>query len=193
MLKTNNDIKQFLRGVFLSCGTITDPQNGYHLEFVVPFMELSKSLYALIVSLEDLSVKAKLTKRKNNFIIYIKDSSDIIDFLAYIGASASAMEMMQIKMMKEFRNYVNRTNNFETANISKTASAAAIQIEAINALKKRGIFRKLDDDLKELAQLRIDNPDMSLRELGENLSVPITRSGVNYKIKKLLNIYYNDL
>ncbi len=191
ILKSNNDIKLFLSGAFMSCGTITNPNNGYHLEFSIPFMNLSKDLYELLISIKNLKIKVKTTVRKGNFIIYIKDSEDITDFLAYIGASSSAMEMIQIKMMKEVRNYVNRTTNFETANMNKTANAAALQIEAINELKKKGIFSCLDDDLKELAQLRINNPDMSLRQLGENLSVPLTRSGVNHKIKKILNIYYN--
>lgn len=186
------DIKAFLRGAFMSCGTVTDPQNGYHLEFSVPFMNLSKSLYELLNSLNDIEVTFKNTTRKTNFIIYMKNSSDITDFLTYIGAPFSAMEMMQVKMVKEVRNYVNRTTNFETANISKTATASAVQIEAINKIKEKGMFNSLDDDLKELAQLRLDNPEMSLRELGENLSVPITRSGVNHKIKKILNIY-NDI
>ncbi len=188
-LKNNTDIKAFLRGAFISCGTITDPQNGYHLEFSVPFMNLSKSLYELLNSLKDIEVAFKTTTRKRNFIIYIKNSSDITDFLTYIGAPLNAMEMIQVKMVKEVRNYVNRTTNFETANISKTAAASALQIEAINKIKEKGMFNRLDDDLKELAQLRLKNPEMSLRELGENLSLPLTRSGVNHKIKKILNIY----
>lgn len=191
LLKTQNDLKLFLRGVFLTCGTVTDPQNGYHLEFSVPYMNLSKCLMELLLSIKNINLKVKSTVRKGNFVVYIKDSADITDFLTYIGASASAMDFMQIKMVKEVRNYVNRTTNFETANISKIATAAAVQIDAIKKIKKHGKFNCLDENLKELADLRIKYPEMSLRELGENLSSPLTRSGVNHKMKKILNISEN--
>lgn len=191
LLKTQNDLKLFLRGVFLTCGTITDPQNGYHLEFSVPYMNLSKCLVELLSSIKNINLKVKNTVRKGNFVVYIKDSADITDFLTYIGASTSAMDFMQIKMVKEVRNYVNRTTNFETANISKIATASAVQIDAIKKIKKHGKFNCLDENLKELADLRIKNPEMSLRELGESLSSPLTRSGVNHKMKKILNISEN--
>ena len=191
LLKTQNDFKLFLRGVFLTCGTVTDPQNGYHLEFSVPYMNLSKCLVELLSSIKNINLKVKSTVRKGNFVVYIKDSADITDFLTYIGASASAMDFMQIKMVKEVRNYVNRTTNFETANISKIATAAAVQIDAIKKIKKHGKFNCLDENLKELADLRIKHPEMSLRELGDNLSSPLTRSGVNHKMKKILNISEN--
>lgn len=188
LLRTSGDIKLFLRGVFLSCGTVTDPQNGYHLEFAVPFLNLSKSLCDLLNALTDIKIKAKTTERKGIFVVYIKDSADITDFLAYVGAPASAMDMMQVKMVKEVRNYVNRTTNFEAANLSKIATAAALQIDAIKMIKASGKFSCLDDDLQELATLRLSNPEMSLRELGKNLSVPLTRSGVNHKMKKILTL-----
>mgnify|MGYP004546317529 CR=1 FL=1 len=191
LLKTQNDLKLFLRGVFLTCGTVTDPQNGYHLEFSVPYMNLSKCLVELLSSIKSINLKVKSTVRKGNFVVYIKDSADITDFLTYVGASTSAMDFMQVKMVKEVRNYVNRTTNFETANISKIANAAATQIEAIKKIKKCGKFNCLDEISKELANLRIKNPEMSLRELGENLSIPLTRSGVNHKMKKILNISEN--
>lgn len=189
LLKTNSNIKLFLRGVFLSCGTVSDPQNGYHLEFAVPFLNLSKSLCDLLNALtDDIKIKAKTTERKGIFVVYIKDSADITDFLTYVGAPASAMDMMQVKMVKEVRNYVNRTTNFEAANLSKIAKAAALQIDAIKMIKASGKFSCLDDDLQELANLRLENPEMSLRELGRNLSVPLTRSGVNHKMKKILSL-----
>lgn len=191
LLKTKEDTKLFLRGAFISCGNLTNPKNDYHLEFSVSYMNLCKSLFDLINSIESLNFKVKHTVRKGNFIIYIKNSSNIIDFLTYIGASLSAMDLMQIKMVKEVRNYVNRTTNFETANISKVAVASAAQIEAIKKIKRLGKFNYLDNDLRELANLRIKNPEMSLRELGENLSKPITRSSVNHKMQKLLNMSEN--
>ena len=191
LLETSDNIRLFLRGAFLACGTISSPEHGYHLEFSVPYMNLSKSLISLLATLKEVNFKAKSTTRKGNFIVYIKDSSDITDFLTYIGASASAMDLIQVKMLKEVRNYVNRTTNFETANINKIATAAAVQIEAIKKIKKRGKFNCLDESLKELADLRVKNPEMSLRELGQNLSTPLTRSGVNHKMKKILSIGEN--
>ena len=191
LLKTRNDVKLFLRGAFLACGTVTDPKNGYHLEFSVPYMNLSKCLIELLSSLKNINFKVKSTIRKGNFIVYIKNSEDITDFLTYIGASVSSMDFIQVKMVKEVRNYVNRTTNFEAANINKIAAAAAVQIEAIKKIKKCGKFNCLDESLKEVANLRVKNPEMSLRELGKNLSVPLTRSGVNHKIKKILNISEN--
>lgn len=191
LLKEANDIRLFLRGVFLSCGAINNPQNGYHLEFSVPHMVLSKCLLELLTSLENIHPKVKTTIRKGNFIVYIKNSADITDFLTYIGASTSAMDLIQIKMVKEVRNYVNRTTNFETANINKIANAAAVQIDAIKKIKRCKKFSLLDESLQELAELRLKNPEMSLRELGNNLSVPLTRSRVNHKMEKILNISQN--
>lgn len=191
LLKTQEDVKSFLKGAFIVCGTVTDPQNGYHLEFCVPYMNLSKCLFEVLTSLKNVPLKVKSTTRKGVFVVYIKDSSDITDFLTYVGAPLCAMDFMQIKMVKEVRNYVNRTTNFEAANISKTAVAATAQIDAIKKMKKAGKFNCLDDDLRELANLRLKNPEMSLRELGKNLSTPLTRSGVNHKMKKLLSMSEN--
>lgn len=191
LLKTQEDAKSFLKGAFIACGTVTDPQNGYHLEFCVPYMNLSKCLFEVLTSLKNVPLKVKSTTRKGVFVVYIKDSSDITDFLTYIGAPLCAMDFMQIKMVKEVRNYVNRTTNFEAANISKTAAAATAQIDAIKKMKKAGKFNCLADDFRELANLRLKNPEMSLRELGKNLSTPLTRSGVNHKMKKLLSMSEN--
>lgn len=191
LLKNQNDIKLFLRGVFLSCGNISEPKNGYHLEFSMSCKGLYNHLINIFNEIKTLDVKIKKTVRNGNLIIYIKDSSCITDFLTFIGASNSSMELIQIKMVKEVRNYVNRTTNFETANINKTATAAAKQIKVIKRLKNEGDFKYLDEDLKELANLRIKNPEMSFRELGEKLSTPLSRSAVNYKIKKILNFNKN--
>ncbi len=177
----------FLRGVFLSCGTISNPNKDYHIEFCVQYMNLAKCLIELIESIVELRVTPCLVNRRGKFIVYIKGSESITDFLTYIGATSSAMDVIQIKMIKEVRNYVNRTTNFETANLKKTTSAAATQIQAINLLKKSGAFNSLDEDLKELAELRLHNPDMSLKTLGENLSYPLSRSGVNHKLKKIIS------
>lgn len=176
----------FLRGAFLSCGTVTDPQKDYHLEFVVPFMNLAKDLSALIREAYELDIQPGFLNRKGSFVVYIKGSEHVADFLTYMGAGIAAMELMQAKMLKEVRNDVNRKTNFETANIDKTAHAAAAQIIAIEKIVNTVGISKLPEELQELAKLRLRNPEMSLRELGETLSEPLSRSGVNHRLQRIV-------
>lgn len=176
----------FLRGVFLSCGAVTDPSKDYHMEFSVPYMKLSQDLAAFLARLDGLQMEPGTTNRKGTFVVYLKGSEQITDLLTFIGAQQASMELMQVKMVKEVRNYVNRTTNFETANISKTASAAALQLEAIRKIQRTQGLESLPEELRELALLRLENPEMSLRELGESLSEPISRSGVNHRLRRLL-------
>lgn len=188
MLSNKKGVPYFLRGAFLACGVISNPNSSYYLEFHVQRKKLALYLINLILSIDGLNFKPKLIERKDIFVIYLKECESIIDFLTYIGAANCAMEMMQIKMVKEVRNYVNRTTNFEAANLSKTAKAAAIQIEAINNIKRHKKLRSLPKDLYELAILRLENPQMSLKELSSLLSIPISRSGVNHRISKIIKI-----
>lgn len=181
-------ISAFLRGTFLFGGTITDPNFDYHLEWCVQTKKLAETLKKLISNISKLIINAGITQRKNAYVVYIKGSENISDMLALIGAPICAMEIIQIKMIKEVRNDINRTTNFEAANISKTASAAAKQVCAIERLKKNKEFENLSEDLKEIANLRLLNPDMSLRDLGKTLSTPLSRSGVNHRLKKLLDL-----
>lgn len=181
-------ISAFLRGAFLACGTVTDPSRDYHLEWAVPFRKLAGDLMALVAEAPELDLRPKLATRKGGFVVYLKGSEAITDLLAYIGAQNAAMELMQVKMVKEVRNYVNRTTNFETANLGKTAAAAAEQLEAIAFLEERQGLASLPEDLRELAKLRLQYPEYSLRELGEALSEPISRSGVNHRLKRLMEL-----
>lgn len=176
----------FLRGVFLSCGTITDPQKDYHLEFVVPFMNLAKDLSTFIGEVFELNLKPGLINRKGAFVVYIKGSEGVVDLLTYMGAGNAAMELMQVKMYKELRNNVNRKTNFETANIDKTALAAAEQMIAIEKIVANAGIPALPGELQELAILRLHNPEMSLRELGEVLSEPMSRSGINHRLQRIV-------
>ena len=176
----------FLRGVFLSCGTVTNPQKDYHLEFIVPYMNLSRDLVRMIEDIQELEIQPSVVKRKGSYVVYMKESEQIADLLTYIGAPAAAMELMQVKMVKEVRNYVNRKTNFETANIDKTVSASAKQVEAIQRILDTVGLEALPEELQELASLRIEHPEMSLRELGESLMEPISRSGVNHRLKRIL-------
>ena len=178
----------FLRQLFLEKGTMTNPARDYHLEFACTSSEEAERLCSLLENLSELSVNPGVTKRKGQYVVYVKGSEQITDLLAFIGANKAAMEFMQVKMVKEVRNYVNRTTNFETANIGKTASAAAGQLEAIRKIQQKKGLASLPKELKELAELRLENPEFSLRELGEKLTPPITRSGVNHRLKRLMQI-----
>ncbi len=178
----------FLKGAFLTCGTVNDPNKNYHLEFVVPYLNLSKDLKLFIDDYEDLTVKPKSITRNSNYVIYFKDSESIEDLITAMGAVNSSLEIMGVKMYKDVRNNVNRKLNFESANLDKTIDAASKQVDAILHIKNTVGFSYLSDDLKEVAQLRLENPDMSLRELGENLTVSISRSGVNHRLNRICQI-----
>ncbi len=178
----------FLKGLFVACGYITDPKKYYRLEFNVHYRELGENILKVINNVDELDITARLSKRKNSHIIYIKDNNQICDILAYLGARNSAMQFIQNNMLKDVRNYVNRTTNFEAANICKTATAAAKQIKAINIIKNKKGLSFLNDDLRELAQLRLDNPQLSLSELNKKLKKPLSKSGLTHRLNKLIAI-----
>ena len=175
----------FLRGVFISCGAISDPNKDYHLEFVVPHKVLAEDLIALINELE-LDFQPSIAERSGNYIVYIKDSTKIEDFLTYIGAVNASMELMQIKMYKDAMNNINRKSNFETANMDKTYSASAKQTLAIAIIMDTIGMSSLSDDLRHVAELRLENPEMTLKQMSEVLH--ISRSGVNHRIQRLIAI-----
>lgn len=178
----------FLKGAFLTCGTVNNPNKGYHLEFVVPYTNLSRDLEHFLTDYDELNVSPKRITRNSTQVIYFKDSESIEDILTVMGAVNSCLELMGVKMYKDMRNNVNRKLNFENANLDKTIDAAAKQIEAINHIKETVGFSYLSDELSELARIRLENPDMSLRELGTSLTSPISRSGVNHRLKKICSI-----
>lgn len=175
----------FLRGVFLSCGSIANPDKNYHLEFVIPFHNLSLDLLKILT---DFGLKAKLILRKYSYVVYLKDSESIEDLLTLMGAVNSSLELMGIKIQKDVRNKINRQMNFESANMSRSIEAGLAQVEAIEIIEKKQGLDSLSDELKEVAILRRENPDMSLKQLGENLTVPISRSGVNHRLMKIMEI-----
>ena len=175
----------FLAGVFLSCGTVSSPEKDYHLEFTVAYMNLSKSLITLINELE---LEPKSTTRKGYHIIYFKDSETIEDCLYLMGASSSMFYMMNIKILKEIRNSANRKANCETANIERTVRAASPQVEAILKIKKKKGLRSLSAPLREMAEMRLKNPDLSLSELAQQFDPPLSRSGANHRLKRIMDI-----
>lgn len=176
----------FLRGVFLSCGSISDPMKSYHAEFCVPHKNLSIDLCKILSEITECTLVPKTIKRNGNYVVYFKGSEEICDLLTYIGAPIRAMEIMGTKAVKQVRNNVNRRINGEVANISKIASASARQLEAIKYIKKSIGIESLPQDLQEIAYLRLENPEMSLRDLGQHLVPPISRSGANHRIQRLL-------
>ena len=176
----------FVRGVFLSCGSVSDPMKSYHAEFCVPYKNLSVDLCKILTEVTECEFSPKTVARNGNYIVYFKGSEQICDLLTYIGAPIQAMEIMGTKAVKQVRNNVNRRINSEVANISKVVSASVKQIEAIKYIQRTVGLEALPDDLKEIAYLRLENPEMSLRALGDNLSPPISRSGANHRMQRLL-------
>ena len=179
-------VAAFLRGAFLTCGTATDPNKEYHLEFAVPHKNLANDLYTLLCEVEAFPLSPAVALRKGGYVVYMKESGPIEDLLTYLGAPGADMELMQVKMYKEVKNTSNRKTNFETANMDKTYSASARQVAAIAAISDTQGLHSLPEELEELARLRLDHPDMTLRELGQRLG--ITRSGVNHRLQRLLQM-----
>jgi len=176
----------FVRGVFLSCGSVSDPMKSYHAEFCVPHKNLSVDLCKILTEVTECDFAPKTVTRSGSYIVYFKGSEQICDLLTYIGAPIQAMEIMGTKAVKQVRNNINRRVNSEMANIEKVVSAAVKQTEAIQLIKDTVGLEALPDDLREIALLRLENPDMSLRALGENLSTPISRSGANHRLQRIM-------
>lgn len=174
--------RAFLRGVFLAGGSISKPSGDYHLEIVTENDDLADSI---IKTMKSFSLPVKLTDRKKDFIVYMKDGNAITEFLNIIGAHNALMEFENVRIVKEMRNNVNRVVNCETANLNKIVNAAIAQLEAIRFLEREGYFSKLNNQLRETAELRLEHPDASLAELAECMQGKISKSGLNHRLKKL--------
>ena len=179
----------FLRGAFLACGMITDPQSGYNMEYLSQNRPLTKDLMDLLNGLDDISMRAQTGNRKGSCYVYLKESEQCEELLTYIGAFGGAMKLMQVKMYKEAKNNINRVSNFETANMDKTYSASARQIAAIARISDAGKLSELPAEQQAIAVMRLENPEMSLRELSEQLNH--SRSGINYRMKKIMEFAEN--
>ena len=174
----------YLRGLFLACGTASSPQSGYHLEFCIPYYNLSRDLPLLFA---ELGLRVRTVRRKGDYVLYFKESEQIEDCLTLMGAINATLELMNVKMVKDIRNKTNRVINCESANIDKTVAAAAAQLQAVRHIQQAtGALDALPPELRTLAQLRLDNPDLSLRELGQALDPPISRSGVYHRFRRIL-------
>ena len=175
----------FLRGAFLACGVVTDPNKSYHLEFSVGNKDKSRELHRIIT---ESGMKVKTSCRKDKYILYSKDSEAIADILTYIGAMLSSMEVMNAKIYKDVRNNVNRAVNCETANIDKTIEAGRKQAAAIEIIENTKGLGFLSDDLRKIAEIRKENIDLSLSDIGKMVDPPISRSGVYHRLKKICEI-----
>ena len=175
----------FLRGAFLSGGSVTDPQKGYHLELSTSHQSVSREMVALM---RDLDLEPKDAPRKGNAVIYFKQSDRIEDFLTSIGAPISAMEVMNAKLEKDLRGSVNRRVNCDAANLDKAVEAALLQVEAIRNLEESGQLDQLPDKLKEAAQLRLEHPADTLLQLAQRCDPPITKSALNHRLRKLVEL-----
>ncbi len=176
----------FLRGVFLLCGSAVSPENSYHLEMVVSRYTLSLELQRY---LKICGFSAKLTERNSHYVVYFKDSNEIIDFIAYIGAHQSSFDMTDRMIEKNIRNNCNRVSNCETANIKRVVSASHRQKEAINGLTKLGILSSLPEEYAETARLRLENDDASLSELAAMHEPPVTKSCLNRRLAKICELW----
>ncbi len=177
--------RAFLRGIFLACGSITDPNRGYHLELAAGDRDRAIRIQEIIGVFE---LEAKIIERKSGYVVYMKEGAAIADFLNVIGAHTALMNFENVRILKEMRNSINRQVNCETANIKKTVSAAARQMEDIRYIHDRIGFGNLSENLSQIARLRLENPEVTLKELGEMLEPPIGKSGVNHRLRKLSEI-----
>lgn len=186
ILKMNENQKRALiRGAFLGAGSINNPDKTYHLEINLSNKENLDFLFKVI---NECGIKCKKLEQENKYSIYLKDGEDISTLIALLGANSSVLKFEDIRVQKEMRGKVNRIVNCQTANLNKTLNASVEQIDAIRKLQMNNKFNKLDENLKEIAMLRLEYPDISLVELGKKLKNPIGKSGVNYRLKKIIEM-----
>ena len=177
--------RAFIRGAFLSSGSISDPEKFYHFEIVCATEEKAEQLKNIIATF---GLEAKIVKRKRYYVVYIKEGNQIVDILNVMEAPVTLMELENIRILKDMRNSVNRQVNCETANINKTVSAAVKQIEDIEYIKDTIGLDNLPDNLREIARERLERPEATLKELGEALDPPVGKSGVNHRLRKLCDL-----
>lgn len=174
--------RAYIRGTFLGGGSVTNPEKTYHVEFVNHTQEHSEDLSKLINSY---GLTSKVIQRKSSYVVYLKEGEQIVDLLNIIGAHNSLLNLENVRIYKEMRNNVNRLVNCETANLNKTVNASVRQVECIKYIKNTVGLKKLPQNLRQIAEVRLNNPDSSLKELGEMLDPPVGKSGVNHRLRKL--------
>lgn len=183
LLNKENCKRAIIRGAFLGAGSINNPSKKYHLEINLSNKINMNFLYEIV---QRSGINCK--KLENNYAIYLKEGEEISSIIALIGGNSSVLKFEDIRVQKDMNGKVNRIVNCQTANLNKILNASVEQIDAIRKLKQSNKFNKLDDNLKEIANLRLEYPDISLTELGKKLKEPIGKSGVNYRLKKIIKI-----
>ena len=186
IIKTKCCRKSYLRGIFLGAGSVSDPEKSYHLEIVCTSRQLSQDLKKLINTFEDLSAKTVL--RKNKHVVYIKSSAYIRDTLAIMGATSHVFIFEDVMIKRQMMNQLKRIINCDDANTDRVVEASRKQIDAIERLKASDKYRLLSDKLRDIAELRTKHPEASISQLGEMLDPPLKKSGVNNRLKKLMEI-----
>ena len=177
--------RAFLRGAFLASGSVSDPVKTYHFEIVCASAQKAELLCRILAHFE---IAARVVQRKQHIVVYIKDSSQVMDVLGLMGATDSMMKMQNVQILKSIRNQANRSVNCDTANIRKALRASGRQIADIRLLQEAGVFEDLPETLREIAQLRVTFPEATLADLGEMLDEPVGKSGVNHRLKKIAQI-----
>ena len=174
--------RAFIRGAFLASGSISDPEKGYHFEIVCQDEAKAENLRDIIHTFQ---IDAKIVLRKKSYVVYVKEGAQIVDMLAVMEANVALMDLENIRILKEMRNSVNRKVNCETANINKTVNAAVKQMEDIKLVRQKIGFEQLNEGLAQVAELRMQYPEATLKELGMMLSPQVGKSGVNHRLRKL--------
>lgn len=185
LIKNSCCARAWLRGAFLSVGSMSDPRKGYHLEFVCDEKAQAVQLREV---LSEFQIEARIIGRKKYQVVYLKEGAGIVDLLNVMGAHVALMELENMRILKEMRNSINRRVNCETANISKTVTAAGRQIEDILLIRDRYGFENLPDNLRQMAEVRLEYPDAALKELGGYLEPAVGKSGVNHRLRRLSEI-----
>ena len=180
-----DEIKSYLKVAFVFRGSINDPQRGYNLEISVSKEYESDILFK---SMEIFELNPKINPKKDSYIVYLKDSDKISDFLAIIEANKALFELENVRAMRSIRNDINRQTNFDKANIDRTVNASLKQVDAINLLIEKDELSKLSDDMIEIAHLRLENPYTSIEELGKMMDPPISKSKANYRLQKFIKL-----
>ena len=181
----HNCMKAFFRGLFLSGGSISDPKYAYHLEFSIFDENIANDIKDIA---ESENIFLKYVRRRKKHVLYLKSSEQIEDFLYYIHAEKISFELMETKILKDFRNNANRITNFENANLEKISKASAEQIEAVRLIIKKGGFDSLPDELKQTAKLRLQYIELSTREIGEIFTPPVSKSGITHRMQRIIDI-----
>lgn len=177
--------RAYIRGAFLGGGSVSDPEKNYHLELVAGSETYCESLTKLV---NEFGLQSKMVVRKRYYILYIKDGTQIVDMFNIMGAHKALMDLENVRIIKEMRNNVNRIVNCETANLNKTVSAAVKQIEDITYIQDKIGLDSLPDNLREMARVRLQYTDASLKELGTLLDPTVGKSGVNHRLRKISSI-----